>query len=66
MKKIYKKKYVTQIFIKTLNQIYSPKKILEMGVFGGSYFGLKIKIKEYPKSWFKNARLSKNLDLNLN
>ena len=40
--------------------------MLEMGVFGGSYFGLKIKIKEYPKSWFKNARLSKNLDLNLN
>ena len=38
--------------------------MLEMGVFGGSYFGLKIK--EYPKSWFKNARLSKNLDINLN
>ncbi len=38
--------------------------MLEMGVFGVSYFGLKIK--EYPKSWFKNARLSKNLDLNLN
>ena len=38
--------------------------MLEMGVFGGSYFGLKIK--EYPKSWFKNAKLSKNFDINLN
>ena len=31
-----------------------------MGVFGGSYFGNKIK--EYPKSWFKNAKLSKTFD----
>ena len=38
--------------------------MLEMGVFGGSYFGLKIK--EYPKSWFKNAKLSKNFAINLN
>ena len=38
--------------------------MLEMGVFGGSYFGLKIK--KYPKSWFKNAKLSKNFAINLN
>ena len=38
--------------------------MLKMGVFGGSYFGLKIK--KYPKSWFKNAKLSKNFDINLN
>ena len=38
--------------------------MLEMGVFGVSYFGLKIK--EYPKSWFKNAKLSKKFDINLN
>ena len=37
--------------------------MLEMGVFGGSYFSGKIK--EYPKSWFKNAKLSKNFDVNL-
>ena len=42
----------------------SPKKMLELGVFGGSYFGLNIK--EYPKSWFKNAKLSKNFDVKLN
>ena len=42
----------------------SPKKMMELGVFGGSYFGLEIK--EYPKSWFKNAKISKNFDVNLN
>ena len=38
--------------------------MLEMGVFGGSYFDKKIK--EYPKSWFKNAKLSKNFDVEKN
>ena len=42
----------------------TPKKILELGVFGGSYFGLKIK--EYPKSWFKNAKISEKFEVNLN
>ena len=28
----------------------SPKKMLELGVFGGSYFGNDIK--EYPRNWF--------------
>ena len=31
----------------------SPKKMLELGVFGGSYFGNNIK--EYPKNWFVKA-----------
>ena len=42
----------------------TPKKMLEQGVFGGSYFGLNIK--EYPKKWFKNAKISKNFDVSIN
>ena len=38
--------------------------MLEMGVFGGAYFSGKIK--EYPKSWFKNAKLSKTFDVEKN
>ena len=42
----------------------SPKKMLELGVFGGSYFGKNIE--EYPKTWFKNAKLSKTFNVKLN
>ena len=42
----------------------SPKKMLELGVFGGSYF--EGKVKEYPKSWFLKAKLSKNFDTKQN
>jgi hypothetical protein len=51
-------------FYKLFKPQLTPQKMLEMGVFGGSYFG--VKIKEYPKSWFKNAKLSKIFDIEKN
>ena len=63
MKKIYKKNENVD-FYKIFKPELSPKKMLELGVFGGSYFGKNIK--EYPKTWFKNAKLSKVFDVKLN
>ena len=51
-------------FYKIFKPQLTPQKMLEMGVFGGSYFGGKIE--EYPKSWFKKAKLSKSFDANKN
>ena len=64
MKKIYKKKLTNLDFYKVFKPELTPKKMLELGVFGGSYFGSKIK--EFPSAWFKKAKLSKNFDLTLN
>ena len=51
-------------FYKLFKLQLTPKKMLELGVFGGSYFG--VNIKEYPKLWFKNAKISKSFDVNIN
>ena len=62
MKSADKKK--PEYFYKLFKPQLSPKKMLTMGVFGGSCFGRKIK--EFPKSWFKKAKLSKEFGINQN
>ena len=64
MKTIIKKKIKSLDFYKLFRPQLSPKDMLELGVFGGSYFGEKIK--EYPKSWFINAKLSKTFNVKKN
>ena len=39
--------------------------MLELGVFGGAYFS-DGSVKEFPKSWFVKAKISKIFDVNLN
>ena len=55
MKSADKKK--SEDFYKIFKPQLSPQKMLKMGVFGGSYFAGKIK--EYPKSWFKNVKIGR-------
>ena len=64
MKTSLKKKVKSENFYKLFKPQLTPKKMFELGVFGGSYFGKKIK--EFPKSWYRNAKLSKKFDVNKN
>ncbi len=52
-------------FDKEFKPELTPKEMLQLGVFGGRYFDGYID--EYPKSWFKKAKLSeKKKDVALN
>jgi len=64
MRKVKKKIIKNLDFYKVFKPQLTPKKMLELGVFGGSYFGSNVN--EYPKSWFEKAKISKNFDVTLN
>ena len=54
-------KSTTENLYKIFKPQLTPKEMMELGVFGGSYFGNKTT--EYPKSLFKNSKQSKTFDV---
>ena len=64
MKKIIVKNKEIKNIYKIFKPELTPKRMLEMGIFGGSYFGLNIK--EFPNLWFKNVKICKSFDVKLN
>ena len=62
----YLKEPIGKNFHKEFNPDLTPICMLEIGVFGGKY--MRDCINEFPKSWFKRAKFSKNKkkDIQLN
>lgn len=51
-------------FDKDFRPDLTPKQMLQLGVFGGKY--MSDMPDEFPKEWFKNAKLSSTKDIKLN
>lgn len=48
----------TEDFYKDFKPELTPKEMLTLGMMGGKYFNDVADTNEYPKEWFKDAKLS--------